>query len=101
MFIEYLLSIYRKTKLLLIESARSRDPNGFELLIGLVKNMVRSEKLLANPRQADGEQDEEDAEVNLNGDEEEVNQEIMDALRTKSQGVELANSVTLVEKLAY
>ena len=86
---------------MLIESARSRDPNGFELLIGLVKNMVRSEKLLANPRQSDGEQDEEGDEVNLNGHEEEVNQEIMDALRTKSQGVELANSVTLVEKLAY
>ncbi|KAI8144694.1 hypothetical protein BJV82DRAFT_605896 [Fennellomyces sp. T-0311] len=99
--------VQESTKSFELGNARSRDPSGFELLIGLIRNMVRSEKLLANPRQAsegDNEpedEDEDEDDLDLDGDSEEVDEGILAALRSKSQGVELANSVTLVEKLAY
>ncbi|KAI9499180.1 hypothetical protein BDB00DRAFT_924455 [Zychaea mexicana] len=82
-------------------NARSRDPSGFELLLGLIKNMVRSEKLMANPPEQEEEEEvDDDNEGDDAAGDDEQSRGIMDALRNGPQFFELANSVTLVEKLA-
>ncbi|KAG2225004.1 hypothetical protein INT45_000125 [Circinella minor] len=95
-----------------LENAQSRDPSGFELLLGLIKDIIRSEKLMRNPSNKqdnndNGEKKEvkhsrSDAKITDNvGDDDKSTNYILDALRNKPQAIEFANSVKLVEKLAY
>ncbi|KAI7854864.1 hypothetical protein BDC45DRAFT_114351 [Circinella umbellata] len=93
-----------------LENAQSRDPSGFELLLGLIKDIIRSEKLMRNPsiNQDNNDNGEEvkhsrsDAKItDIVGDDDKSTNYILDALRNKPQAIEFANSVKLVEKLAY
>ena len=95
-----------------IGNAQTQDPSGFELLLGLIKDIIRSEKLIRNPsvkqdnndhgEKQEAKHSKSDAKVtgNVDPDDKSTNY-ILDALRNKPQAIEFANSVKLVEKLAY